>query len=242
MVDAFGTRLVCVLHHGSWARGEGTPEGDIDTMVVLDRIEAEDLEAYRGAVNAMPNAARWASGLLSSVSELRAEPRSALVQHFYGRKVLHGSLEGIVTEPSADDLVEDVRRKAAWHVKTARHHLLFSHDLREKVHRLRYPFKECFFGLQAWMLAKHSKFYGRKDDLLAALTEPDDRAVVEAVTDWREGEADREARPRYYIELLERWCRSMLGRVGECENASQRDVGRASRTCGNRRPVEDERR
>ena len=226
MVDAFGTRLVCVLHHGSWARGEGGPESDIDTIVVLDRIEAEDLDVYRGVVDAMPNAARWASGLLNSAAELQASPRAELVQYFYGRKVLHGSLDGIVECPTARDLLEDVRWKASANLLIARHYLLFPHELRDRAHRLHYPFKECFYALQAWMLARCGEFYARKDDLLAVLTEADDRAVVEAARDWRESGADREARPRHSFELLERWCRSMLSRVGECGAGSQRD-GRA---------------
>ena len=225
-VDAFGSRVVCVLHHGSWARGEGGPESDIDTIVVLDRIEAEDLQTYRAVIDAMPNAARWASGLLNSVAELRAAPRSGLMECFYGRKVLHGSLDGIVECPTARELLADVRWKASANLLIARHYLLFPHELRDRAHRLYYPFKECFYALQAWMLAQRGEFYARKDDLLAVLTEADDRAVVAAARDWRKSGADREARPRDSFELLERWCRSMLSRVGECEAGSQPD-GRA---------------
>ncbi|MCJ7821593.1 MAG: nucleotidyltransferase domain-containing protein [Armatimonadetes bacterium] len=224
VLGAFGPRVVCVLHHGSWARGEGGPESDIDTIVVLDRIEAEDLDVYRGVIDGMPNSGRWASGLLNSVAELRASPRAGQVQYFHGRKVLHGSLDGIVEGPSAEHLLEDVRGKASANLLIARHYLLFPHELRDRAHRLHYPFKECFYALQSWMLAQCGEFYARKDDLLGALTEADDRAVVEAARDWRERGADRDARPRDSFELLERWCRSMLSRVGEYEAGSERGL------------------
>jgi predicted nucleotidyltransferase len=38
----FGTRLARVILYGSAARGEWTPESDIDVLVLLDRVMPED--------------------------------------------------------------------------------------------------------------------------------------------------------------------------------------------------------
>ncbi len=38
--------------------------------------------------------------------------------------------------------------------------------------------------------------------------------MVTVVRDWGETQEDREARPRHYVELLERWSRQMLLRLG----------------------------
>jgi len=218
--ETFGERLVFVAHHGSWARGEGTPDSDIDTMVVLDRVAPEDLAAYRAIVDAMPEGGRHASGLLNSVAEMRATPRSERLQYFYGRKVLHGGAEDILEPPTAEDLIEDIKIKASNNLLSARHYLLYPHDLADRVHNLHYPFKECFYALQAWMLAEQGVFYARKDDLLLHLTDADDRAVVAVARDWRQLEADRAAKPRHYVELLERWSRRMLERVGPAEGGT----------------------
>ncbi len=40
---SFGERLVFVGHHGSWARGEPGAASDIDTIVILDHIDSQDL-------------------------------------------------------------------------------------------------------------------------------------------------------------------------------------------------------
>ena len=211
--EAFGERLVYVGQHGSWARGEGRPDSDIDTTVVLDEVGPDELARLRQIIDRMPDARAVASGILLSVEELRHWNPGELVQFFYGREVLHGSVGGIVGPPAAHDLIEDIRRKASDNLIAARHYMLYPHDRSRAVHRLVYPFKFCFFALQAWVLAREGRFVGRKEDLLAALTDPLDRAVVEVARDWHECEQDRTDRPLHYIELLERWSSSMLRRL-----------------------------
>lgn len=219
--ERFGGRLVFVGHHGSWARGEARPDSDIDTMVILDYIDAQDLSAYRDIVDAMPEADRVASGFLVSIAELKAWPRSGLLQFFYGCRVLHGSVDGIITKPTDTDLIEDIRIKASSNLFDARHYLLYPHDRAKSVNKLGYRFKNCFYALQSWMLLREAKFLGRKDDILDRLSDDDDREVVRVARDWAELEKDREARPLYYIELLERWSRKMLSRL-----AAYDDTGR----------------
>jgi ADP-ribose pyrophosphatase YjhB (NUDIX family) len=146
---------------------------------------------------------------------MRSLPPAGLLECFHGCKVLLGSLDEVVECPGASDLIEDARRKASDNLSAARHYLLYPHDLTQKVHALQYPFKYCVYALQAWILAQTGRFIARKVDLLAALSDSDDRSVIAVARDWRETSDDREARPRYYIELLERWSQKILLRLGE---------------------------
>jgi predicted nucleotidyltransferase len=164
--DRFGDRLVWVGHHGSWGRQEARPESDIDCIVVLDRVEDTDLNTYRDVVSSMPNARTLGSGLLMSVAELREMPRFHLVQFFYGRRVLYGSLQGIVAPPDPEELVTDIRLKAFDNLHAARHYLLYPHDLPRAVHKLKYPFKNCFYALQSWLLLTRGKFIPLKNEIL----------------------------------------------------------------------------
>ena len=211
--DTFGERLIFVGHHGSWARGEAGPESDIDTIVILDHIDSEDLAAYRDVIHAMPDAKRLASSFLGSTSELRIWPRTDMVQLFYGCKPLRGTLDGLVDKPTDAEVMEDIRIKAAENLHLARHYLLHPHDLNEVVHKLYNPFKCCFFALQSWLLLCERKFFARKDDLLNSLSDADDKEVIRISRDWDKLNQDREARPLYYIQLLERWSRNMLSRL-----------------------------
>jgi hypothetical protein len=202
-------------HHGSWARGEAVGGSDIDTIVVLNRIEPEDLVAYRSVIDSTPDGGLAASGVVNSVPEMRSLPPAGLLECFHGCQILHGSLNGVVRCPGATDLIEDARRKASDNLSAARHYLLYPHDLTQKVHALQYPFKYCVYALQAWMIAQTGQFLARKVDLLAVLDDADDKSVIAVARDWRKTREDREARPRYYFELLERWGRKMLLRLGE---------------------------
>lgn len=222
---SFGKRLLFVGHQGSWARGEGEPGSDIDVIVVLDNIGSQDLAVFRDIVARMPEAERVASGVFTSVSELQAWPRWELLQFFYGCKSLHGSVNGIVPKPNSEDLVTDIRVKASYNLFAARHYLLYPHELSKVVHRLNYPFKYSFYALQSWVLFRDGKFVARKDELLDILSDNDDREVVRVARDWRGSEKDREARPLYYIRLLERQSKNMLSRI-QIYESKQRSEGK----------------
>jgi hypothetical protein len=211
--DIFGDRLMWVGHHGSWGRQEAGPESDIDCMVVLDRIEDADLYAFRDIVTSMPDAQTVGSGLLMSIVELRESPRFYLVQFFYGRKVLYGSLQGVVDPPGPEELIADIRLKASDNLHAARHYLLYPHDLPKVVHKLKYPFKNCFYALQSWLLLTQGKFIPLKNEILEYLNNPDDNEVVRVARDWYKSTDDRTAHASYYIELLERWSRGMIAKL-----------------------------
>lgn len=211
--DAFGERLVFVSLHGSWARAEPRPESDIDVTVVIDRVDPPDLAEFRSMVAGMPDARRVASGIFLSVPELKALRGFEPVHFFYGCRVLHGTVEGIVERPGRADLEEHVQVIASANMFHARHYLLYPHDHSKAVHKLYYPFKECFYALQSWVLLHEGRFVPTKTGLAEHLPGADDRDVVRIARDWHELQQDREQRPLHYIELLERWSRNMLLRL-----------------------------
>jgi len=53
--ERFGTRLAYVGLQGSYQRGEANENSDIDVMAVIDGLTAEDLTAYRAAVQSAGN-------------------------------------------------------------------------------------------------------------------------------------------------------------------------------------------
>lgn len=219
---SFGERLIFVGHQGSWARGEPRHGSDIDVAVIIDHIDSQDLTAFRNMVGEMPNAKPLASGVFLSISELKASRRSELVQFFYGCKILYGTLNGIIGMPESADLREHIQVTASASLFHARHYILYPHDWGKVVHKLYYPFKECFYALQSWILLREGKFIPTKDELFEQLSEADDKEVIRIAKNWQELEQDREKQPLYYIELLERWSRNMLSRLQNCESNGER--------------------
>ena len=55
VLGAFGERVAYIGCQGSWGRGEGRPDSDIDAVTILDRMEPADLAAYRDLIGAMPH-------------------------------------------------------------------------------------------------------------------------------------------------------------------------------------------
>jgi len=218
--DTFGERLVFVSLHGSWARAEPRPESDIDVTVVIDCVDSQDLAAFRSIVAGMPDASRVASGIFLSVPELKALRGFEPLQFFFGCRVLHGTAEGIIEKPGRADLQEHVQVIASANLFHARHYMLYPHDHGKAVHKLYYPFKECFYALQSWVLLHENRFVPTKKELIEHLAGADDRDVVRVARDWHELQQDREQRPLHYIELLERWSRNMLLRLGAGPQAS----------------------
>lgn len=215
LFNLFGERLVFAAHHGSWARGEARPDSDIDVFVVLDQIDKVDLSVYKKLVCSMSDDKCPVSTFLGSMDELRVWPRYELIQCWYGIKVLHGTLDNLVEKPGNDDFIEDIRVKATTNLHAARHYMLHPHDLEVVVHRLYYPFKECFYAMQSWLLLTTGKYYPRKVEMLAVLPDSDDKEIVRVAKDWHELSQNRVERPEHYICLLERWCRKMLDRIVE---------------------------
>jgi len=56
LADQLGDRLVRVLLYGSWARGEARPDSDVDILVVVSKLGADD-RRYGGSLSDL--AANW---------------------------------------------------------------------------------------------------------------------------------------------------------------------------------------
>lgn len=107
MRQAFGDRLAFVGLQGSRARGEATPKSDIDVVVVLDRLEADDIGAYRAALEELPEREKIC-GFFSGRAELAAWERSDLFQFVHDTIPFYGDLSAITPPLSR----EDARRAA----------------------------------------------------------------------------------------------------------------------------------
>jgi uncharacterized protein len=219
--ESFDGRLRFVGHHGSWARGESRPESDIDAIVILDTVDDATLRTYGQLIHDLSEVQPRISTFLGSIGELKAWPPHDRYQLWYGCKILHGSLDNLIDRPTKADFLEDIRLKASAQLHLSRHYLLHPHDLTVVIHKLYYPFKECVYALQSWMLLVTGTYYPRKADLSEVLTAADDREVLRVARDWHQLAPERTERPKYFIELLERWSRTMLERIANVRMEAQ---------------------
>jgi hypothetical protein len=199
---SFGDRLLFAGLQGSHVRGEATPESDIDLVVILDKLEIEDLVLYRSLIDAKPNADK-ACGFISGRDELKNWPKHELLQFKMETVAYHGSLDALLPELCKEDILAGVRAGAAGLYHAACHSYVHANaDDYEGV--LRQLYKASFFVLQAQCYYESGEYYTKKADLRDALT-GDARRIMEQVICRAEG-----AKAEELFAMLIKYSRSIL--------------------------------
>lgn len=170
---AFGARIVCAGIQGSRARGEAKPSSDIDTVLILDELSAEDLTVYRALLQTLPDS-DLICGFVSGRTELACWERSELISFYFDTMPLKGDLEflrPLLTEEAARRAVHG---GACGIYHACCHNVLFDHSA-EVLHAL---YKAAFFVLRAKVFSESGVFIRREDELINHLGGAD-RTVME---------------------------------------------------------------
>jgi len=202
--DEFGERLIYVGLQGSFRRGEADENSDIDIMVTLDRLDAADLDRYRGIIAALPAFER-SCGFISGREELKNWPRHEICQLLHETKDCYGSLRPLLPDFSRSD-VENYIRIAIGNL----YHLLCHgriHGVPEECSgRLQGLYKPVFYILQNSFYLQTGEWVMTKAELAARLS-GSDREVMEMALAVKSGAGfDTEKA----FTLLFGWCRNFL--------------------------------
>lgn len=211
---AFGHRVVFIGLQGSWARGEAHGGSDIDTVVLLDSLRAEDLVIYHGVVEAMPHS-ELACGFVGSVDVLASWPRHELFQFYNDTVPICGQLPEIAPFSECDAL-EAARIGASGIYHAACHALAF--DGGEAPTILEQLFKGAFFVLQALQFARTGAYPCTKAGLSEFL-EGDEALILEIGRSWETHIPSDDAELAELADLLIGWAGSVM-----CSEGSGQDV------------------
>ena len=201
MVTArFGDRVKFLGLQGSRARGEAGPESDIDVVLVLDKLEPEDLETYRRGLDGLPDRA-LACGFCSGAEELKNWDRGDRFQFWYDTVPILGRLEDLFPAPDRADA-----ERAALAGACALYHLCVHNALHGRDPAvLTAAAKIARFALQAAHFARTGVYLRRRVELDAALAGAD--AGLWAAL---QGERD----PERLTAALLRWCGDAIQAFG----------------------------
>ena len=94
--ECFGERVWFVGLQGSYSRGEATDASDIDTVVILDTLSADDLQAYGALLDSLPHREKIC-GFLSGKEELMHWAPSDLFQFYHDTNPIYGKLDELRT-------------------------------------------------------------------------------------------------------------------------------------------------
>ncbi len=106
--ERFGPRLRYVGIQGSYRRGEADEHSDLDPVVILDRVEPEDLDQFRAVLEQLPDPGRLC-GFLAGVEELRHWPPSELCAFEHDTRDCFGTLRPLLGAYARPDLVTAIR-------------------------------------------------------------------------------------------------------------------------------------
>ena len=203
MESAFGARIVCAGIQGSRARGEAKPSSDIDTVLILDELSAEDLSVYRALLQTLPNAG-LICGFVSGRAELSCWEPSELVSFYFDTLPLKGNLDflrPLLTEEAAR---RAVLGGACGIYHACCHNVLFDHSAEV----LLALYKAAFFILRAKVFSESGVFFRREDELINHLGGAD-RAVMERRASLTE-RAPEEGELIAESDLLLRWSGALI--------------------------------
>ena len=173
MTKRFGDRIVFMGLQGSYARGEAKENSDIDVVLILDRLEFDDLKEYEDAVKDIEERKNLC-GFISGIDELLCWERSDLFQFCFDTIPIYGSLKDIVKTVGKDDIRRAVSIGACNIYHACCHNIL--HDKSFAV--LNGLLKSAVFVLKAEYYRKNAEYIKTRSELSERLS-GDEKFIAE---------------------------------------------------------------
>ena len=197
----FGERVFFVGLQGSYARGEATETSDIDAVVILDELSAEDIQKYSAMLDGLSHR-ELICGFLSGKNELWGWEPSDLFQFYRDTKPIRGSLDGLL--PLIDDsaVARAVKIGACNIYHGCVHNML--HEKSAEI--LRGLYKSASFVVQAVVFRQTGSYFSSLNELLRAASDSE-RTIIETFIQLKNGgEVDFER----MSELLFTWVKKHI--------------------------------
>lgn len=209
MKKLYSDRLLYVGLQGSYLRGEATENSDLDIVVILDSLTADDLRAYRNLVNCLPSPDK-ACGFICGKQEMKDWNPLEICSMVHGTKDYYGKLVDFVPCYSKEDIVNFIKLSVGNLYHEICHRYIHA-DIQKNRRNLPGTYKGVFFILQNLYFLKDGVFYPDKQALLSNLSS-EDRAVLEM--GMKLGRAEDYDFPEAF-ELLLSWCKNCLSRINQ---------------------------
>ena len=179
----FGERVWFAGLQGSYARGEAAESSDIDMVVILDALTAEDIASYDAMLNSLGHR-ELVCGFLSGREELLHWEPSELFQFCRDTKPLIGSLDEVLAAVGPGDIDRAIRTGACGVYHACVHNMLYEKD--EGI--LQGLYKAASFVIRAAACRRAGKYYSRLSDLVEH-ADGLDREIVRAYLAMKAGAA-----------------------------------------------------
>ncbi|MDE5897215.1 MAG: nucleotidyltransferase domain-containing protein [Clostridia bacterium] len=164
---------ICFLGlQGSYGRGEATEASDIDVVLILDELTADDLAAYQSMLAAMPGR-ELICGFVSGKTELLNWESSDLFQFCYDTVPFKGALDFLFERLDRQAVRRAIRIGACNLYHTCVHN--FVHERSGDI--LRALYKSAVFVIQAVVFWQTGSYIKTKEKLISAAAAPAKRIL-----------------------------------------------------------------
>jgi predicted nucleotidyltransferase len=159
--EVFANRVWFVGLQGSYARGEATESSDIDVVVILDELNASDIQTYHDMLDTLPHR-ELICGFVSGKDELLNWEPSDLFQFYHDTTAIKGSLDDLL--PLIDHMaIERAIKMGAGNIYHGCVHNML-HEKSEEI--LKGLYKAASFVVQAIVFKQTGNYIKHQSQLL----------------------------------------------------------------------------
>ena len=170
--ETFGDRVWFVVLQGSYGRGEATKTSDIDVVVILDELSAEDIKVYNAMLDTLSHR-ELICGFLSGKDELFNWEPSDLFQFCHDTTPIKGGFDEVMAVINEDAVNRAIKIGACNIYHGCVHNML--HEKSEDI--LQGLYKSAAFVIQAITFKQTGKYIRSQNDLLQIALSEEQRII-----------------------------------------------------------------
>ena len=180
--EVFKNRVWFVGLQGSYGRGEATDTSDIDVVVILDELNASDIQAYNNLLDTLPHR-ELTCGFLSGKDEILNWEPSDLFQFYHDTTPIKGSLYDLLPLIDSSAIDRAIKIGACNIYHGCVHNML--HEKSEDI--LRGLYKAASFVVQAIVFKQTGNYIKHLNQLLA-VTMSEEQMIAETFLKYKNNE------------------------------------------------------
>ena len=171
--DSFVDRVWFVGLQGSYGRGDATETSDVDVVVILDELSAQDIQTYNTMLDTLPNR-ELICGFVSGKQELLHWEPSDLFQFYHDTTPIKGSLDEVLALLDGVAVDRAIKTGACNIYHGCVHNMI--HEKSEDI--LKGLYKAASFVVQA-ICFKETGCYIKSQKALLEKVSDEERSIVE---------------------------------------------------------------
>ena len=172
ITDVFKNRVEFIGIQGSYARGEANENSDIDVVLILNKLTANDLKIYDETISQLPYR-NLICGFVSGKEELQNWDPTDMFQFYFDTVPIQGNLDWLSSYINCGTAKTAARIGACNIYHSCVHNIVHEKD----INILKSLYKSAVFTIQALYYYKNQTYIHKKDKLMP-LVDPPERTIL----------------------------------------------------------------